>query len=236
MTMRLLLEKAIAAGYGLSYDAVVHRFAPFDRLLDEIASFVHRSAPSRDAKDVRVLDVASGIGNVCLHLASAGYDVYGCDVVGQLVDVSKKKAARRGLSEHLHFENRDIAAKPFAAAFDAVVIMNTLYWHPNPQALLAGCHASLRPGGHGIILTYGRAANVRRTASEVRAADGSIEALRSLRWLVPTAVFERLRDTTPRYLNEEAFHEMLKRAGFEILETRRTFLAGICHLAWVRRA
>jgi len=236
MTMRVLLEKAIAAGYGLSYDAVVHRFAPFDRLLDEIASFVHRSEPTRNAADVRVLDVASGIGNVCLHLARSGYDAYGCDVVGQLVDVSRKKAAKRGLDEHLHFETRDIATKPFAAEFDVGVIMNTLYWHPDPHALLAGCHASLRSGGHGVFLTYGRAAHVGRTAREVRATEGNIEALRSLRWLVPTAVFERLRDSTPLYLTEEAFHGLLRQAGFDILEARQTFLAGICHLAWVRRA
>lgn len=236
MTMRVLLENVIAAGYGVSYDAVVYRFAPFDRLLDEIVSFVHRSEPSRDAKSVRVLDVASGIGNVCLRLARADYDVYGCDVVDQLVDVSKKKAAKRGLNQHLHFENRDIATNPFDAEFDVAVIMNTLYWHPDPQALLASCHASLRPGGHGVFLTYGRAAHVRRTASEVRATDGTVEALRALRWLVPTAVFERLRDSTPLYLSEEAFHDMVRGAGFEILETRQTFLAGICHLAWVRRA
>ena len=58
---------------------------------------------------------------------------------------------------------------------------------------------------------------MRRTASEVRAADGRIEALRALRWLVPTAVFERLRDSTPRYLSEEEFHRMLNSAGFRIL-------------------
>jgi hypothetical protein len=27
---------------------------------------------------------------------------------------------------------------------------------------------------------------------------------------------------------------MLERAGFELLEERATFLAGLCHLAWAR--
>jgi hypothetical protein len=33
---------------------------------------------------------------------------------------------------------------------------------------------------------------------------------------------------------EEEFHRLLTEAGFEILEARRTFLAGISLLAWVR--
>jgi hypothetical protein len=58
--------------------------------------------------------------------------------------------------------------------------------------------------------------------------------VRALRWLLPTALFETLRRVDRRYLTETAFHASLRAAGFEILDSRQTFLAGISRLAWVR--
>jgi hypothetical protein len=75
---------------------------------------------------------------------------------------------------------------------------------------------------------------VLKTFREVRAAEGSAAAVRALRWLVPTALFERFRECDHRYLSEEELHAALERVGFDVLEARRTFLAGLSHLAWVR--
>ena len=58
----------------------------------------------------------------------------------------------------------------------------------------------------------------------------------ALRWLVPTALFEGCRDYEPHYMPATEFHDALTQAGFEILEAKRTFLAEISCLAWVRRA
>ena len=62
----------------------------------------------------------------------------------------------------------------------------------------------------------------------------AIEAARSLRWLIPTALFDLFRGVRPRYLSREQFDAMLHNAGFEVLERRRTFLGGISLLAWTR--
>jgi hypothetical protein len=51
---------------------------------------------------------------------------------------------------------------------------------------------------------------------------------------VPTAIFEASRDCDHHYLSEAEFHAALTAAGFEVLEGRQTFLAGLSHLAWVR--
>jgi len=123
-----------------------------------------------------------------------------------------------------------------AGTYDVVVSMHTLYWHPRPEAVIAACRRMLKPGGHAIFLTYSRPARVGRTFSEVRAGSGVVQAIRSLRWLVPTAVFEMLRHVDRRYLTETDFHAGLRAAGFEILESRQAFLAGISRLAWVRVA
>ena len=72
------------------------------------------------------------------------------------------------------------------------------------------------------------------TFAEVRRQRGWWQAVRSLRWLLPTALFELFRHVTRRYLAPGRVRAALRAAGFEVLETRETFLAGISLLAWTR--
>jgi 2-polyprenyl-3-methyl-5-hydroxy-6-metoxy-1,4-benzoquinol methylase len=231
------IERMIARGYGLSYDAVVRGFPPYEALLDEIASFVGRGTPAdgRDGRRLRVLDVSCAIGTVAARLARDGHLVTGVDAVDHLVEIARRRASGIG-GRSLSFHAIDIAsgAVPGTGTFDVLVSPHTLYWHPDPEAVLAACRRALRPGGHALFLTYGRPARVGRIFADVRAERGLVTAVRALRWLVPTAVFETLRDCDHRYLTADAFHELLRGAGFEILETRRTFLAQLSHLAWTR--
>jgi SAM-dependent methyltransferase len=112
--------------------------------------------------------------------------------------------------------------------------MHTLYWHPNPLGVLEACRRVVRPGGHGLFLTYARPARVGRTFHEIRAAQGARAAVRALRWLLPTAAFETFRHYEPQYLSRDDFQDALNRAGFEVLELRETFLAALSLLAWTR--
>ena len=228
-------ERLVAKSYGLMYDAVVSGFVPYETLLDEIVGYLVRSAPIRPgAAAPTVLDVSCGVGTVAARLAARGYAVTAVDSVGHLVDVARRRHAASAGS--LRFEHVDVATAPArgAGTFDFVLSMHTLYWHPRPDAVLAACRRMLRPGGHAVFLTYARPAHVLRTFADVRQHNGLGQAFRSLRWLIPTAVFEMLRDVERRYLTETDFHAGLRAAGFEILDSRETFLAGISRLAWVR--
>src|SRR2546425_6682289 len=234
-SVRTATERLIAVGYGLTYDAVVPGSPPYERLPEEITTLVARSAPAGVSSTV--LDVSCGTGTVAARIAALGYRVTGVDAVGHLVDVARGHWRRRGLP--LTFEHHDIASgppPPGEATFDVIVSMHTLYWHPRPEALLAACRRALKPRGHAIFLTYGRPARVRDTFGAIRARQGTVEALRALRWLLPTALFETLRHVDRRYLNEREFCAAVAAAGFEVLESRETFLAGISRLAWTRAA
>jgi 2-polyprenyl-3-methyl-5-hydroxy-6-metoxy-1,4-benzoquinol methylase len=225
----------IAVTYGISYDAVVRRFPPYEAMLDEIVGFVARSVPPEaEPRATRVLDVACGIGNVSLRLAAEGYAVVGIDGVKHLVELAREKGKPRGAN--LTFQHVDIArgVVPAAGSFDVLVSMHTLYWHPDPSGLLEGCRRALKPGGHAIFLTYDRPAHVRRTFRAVRQSQGLRAAVASLRWLLPTMAFEFFRESEHRYLDAAEFHETLRRAGFEVIESRHTFLSGLSHLAWCR--
>ena len=123
---------------------------------------------------------------------------------------------------------------PGGGAFDVLVSMHTLYWHPDPAALLAACRRALKPGGHAVFLTYERPARVARTFAEVRRQHGwGRRSGRSAGCCRPRSstcsaasspATSRARSSTPRCSD----------AGFEILERRTTFLAGISMLAWAR--
>lgn len=230
------VERLIAIGYGLTYDAVVRGFAPYEALLGEIAGLVKRAATPGLPTGTRVLDVSCGTGTLAARLARDGWSVVGIDSVAHLVDVGRRHHSDSGLS--LSFHHADAAHDPIpgAGTFDVLVSMHTLYWHPDPKALLAACRRALRPGGHAVFLTYTRPAHVVATFAEVRRQRGWWEAVRSLRWLVPTALFELFRRVTRRYLSADEFRAALRDAGFEVLEIRETFLAGISLLAWTRTA
>lgn len=233
--VRRVVERVVAASYGATYDAIVGSFDPYQALLVEVDEFVRRAAGDRRRVDVRVLDVACGTGTVALYLFNRGYSVVGLDTVEPLVRIAQERAAVQDPAR-LAFHTVDPAREAFPGigTFDVLVSMHTLYWHPDPGALLGACRRALRPGGHALFLTYSRPAHVVSTFRRIRAQQGAAAALAALRWLVPTAAFEMFRRYQPHYMSQLEFHEALSGAGFEILESRRTFLADISLLAWVR--
>lgn len=236
VTAQQPIERLIAVGYGLTYDAIVRGFGPYEALLGEIETLVGGAATPGPPSATRVLDVSCGIGTVAERLARRGWSVVAVDPIEHLVAVARRHHRDSGLS--LSFHHADVAKDtvPGAGTFDVLISMHTLYWHPDPAALLAACRRALRPGGHAIFLTYERPAHVGRTFAEVWSRVGWFEAVRALRWLLPTALFDFFRSVKPRYLSRAQFAEALTTAGFEVLETRETFLAGISLLAWTRAA
>ena len=230
--MRVLLDRLLAIAYGLGYDAVVRGFSPYQALLDEVAACVARVSGG-PPHGLNVLDIACGTGTVAARLAREGYRVVGLDSVEHLVAVARR---RYGQSGAIVFHHLDLARHPVpeAGTFDVVVSMHTLYWHPDPPGVLNACRSALRPGGHGIFLTYVRPAYVARTFGLIRAEQGLLGALQALRWLLPTAAFEAVRHCEARYMSRDEFHRSLVQAGFEVLESRETFLAGLSLLALTR--
>jgi SAM-dependent methyltransferase len=224
------LDRAAALAYGTAYDAVVSGFPPYEALVDGIAGLIQRSVPAGRAP-ARVLDVSCGTGTVAARLAGRGYEVVGLDPVARLVAAGQ---ARHG--ERIAFHCVDAASGPVpeSGSYDVVVSVNTLYWHPAPDRLLPACRGALRPGGHGVFLTYARPARVVRTFRQMRGREGLVPALRALRWLVPTAAFEWLRQCEHRYLSCPELMGALTGAGFEVLEIRPAFLADLVLVAWVR--
>lgn len=227
--LRQAAERFIARGYGLAYDTVVTGFRPWESLLAEIATLVQRSGGHGGHRPM-VLDAACGTGTAAARLAAAGYSVVGVDSIEHLVTVAR----RRHQGAVFHHVDMATGVLPWAGDFDVVVSLHTLNWHPQPLAFLEACRRALRPGGHAVVLAYTEPPQVRSTFASIRAEEGLGAAVRALRWLLPTALFEALRHYEPRYYDRDSLARDLTAAGFEVLESRRTFLSGVSLLAWAR--
>src|SRR5436189_5139487 len=95
MPVRAAVEHMIAVTYGMTYDAVITRFGPYESMIEEIIALVTRSIPvTANPRSVKILDIACGIGNVGLRLARRGYTVVAVDAVRHLIAIAREKRAR----------------------------------------------------------------------------------------------------------------------------------------------
>lgn len=236
--VRAGLDRMLSVGYGVVYDYIFERFAPYRRLQEEVRGLVEASvAPSTDRRDVRVLDIACGPGNFTCRLAEAGFSVTGLDTYGALVEVAKEKRRARRLS-NLAFRHADLARGHLfrEGAFDQVVSIHALYVHPAPDRVLGEAFRVLKPGGCAVFVNHTRRVGRWSTLREIWRRDGPAAALRGLLWILPNAVFEAARKPVgPHYWDEDAFAAHLERAGFTVLEMRRTFLSDASLLVWARK-
>src|SRR2546428_890663 len=92
------LDRMLSVAYGVVYDYIFERFAPYQQLQAEVRTLVEASVPAAvDRREVRVLDIACGPGNFTCLLAECGFTVTGLDAYGALVEVAKEKRRAKDL-------------------------------------------------------------------------------------------------------------------------------------------
>src|SRR5438876_10462578 len=123
MPVRAAVEHMIAVTYGMTYDAVVTRFRPYESMIEEIIALVTRSIPATaNPRSVKILDIACGIGNVGLRLARRGYTVVAVDAVRHLIAIAREKHHSSGSAPNLSFHHLDIARAGQLVARDIQVV------------------------------------------------------------------------------------------------------------------
>jgi ubiquinone/menaquinone biosynthesis C-methylase UbiE len=94
----------------------------------------------------RVLDVATGSGNVALDAANAGAQVVGLDLVPELLDVAQSRALAAGVE--IEWVHGDAEALPFAdGSFDSVTSVFGVQFAPRHQTAADELVRVCRAGG-----------------------------------------------------------------------------------------
>jgi ubiquinone/menaquinone biosynthesis C-methylase UbiE len=110
---------------------------------EEGAKFISR-LPIHAGMDV--LDVACGTGNLAIPAARAGARVAGVDLVANLIEQARARAAAENLTAE--FRVGDAEDLPFPdASFDMVVSMYGAMFAPRPAVVAAELARVCRPGG-----------------------------------------------------------------------------------------
>ena len=101
----------------------------------------------------RVLDVASGTGNVAIAAAEAGASVVASDLTPELFEAGRARAAERGVE--LEWREADAEALPFGdGEFDVVVSCIGVMFAPHHQAAADELVRVCRPGGRIGLLNW----------------------------------------------------------------------------------
>ncbi len=142
----------------------------------------------------RILDLGCGHGKLTERIANTGAALVAVDASPEQVE----GACKRGLDARI----MDARELTFEKEFDAVFSNAALHWIKDPEPMIRGVHAALKPGGrfvaecggHGCVETIHRAL---MDALDRRGYDGRAASP----WYFPTT---------------EDYRARLQRAGFEI--------------------
>jgi len=108
----------------------------------------------------RILDVGCGEGSLTEKIIAAGAAVVGIDASPEMI----AGAVARGLDARLI----DAEQLPFEQEFDAVFSNAALHWVRNHDAMLAGVHRALKPGGR-FVAEFGGHGNIAAIQIAIRA-------------------------------------------------------------------
>jgi SAM-dependent methyltransferase len=120
-------------------------YAAVARLMDEVPPAHMLAAVGVDAQH-RVLDVATGTGNVALHAVRSGAQVTGLDLTPELLDVAAVRAA--ALGAEVEWVQGDAEALPFPdRSFDRVLSAFGVQFAPRHEITARELVRVCRPGG-----------------------------------------------------------------------------------------
>jgi demethylmenaquinone methyltransferase / 2-methoxy-6-polyprenyl-1,4-benzoquinol methylase len=114
---------------------------------------------ARLTPESRVLDLASGTGDVAFALANIGHpaEVVATDFVPEMLAVAEKKAAENPPAVPVSFSVADAQDLPFEdASFDVVTVAFGVRNFPERERNFAEVLRVLKPGGRYIILEFSR--------------------------------------------------------------------------------
>ncbi|WP_020179415.1 bifunctional demethylmenaquinone methyltransferase/2-methoxy-6-polyprenyl-1,4-benzoquinol methylase UbiE [Methylopila sp. M107] len=212
-------------------DDVFHKVASrYDLMNDLMSGGLHRAWKSamvtavgapKTARPFRLLDVAGGTGDIAfrtLARGGEGVSVVAFDINGAMLDVGRRRAVEKKVSDRTEFVQGNAEALPFPdKSFDAVTIAFGIRNVPRVDVALSEMRRVLKTGGRALVLEFSKvdvpvldrvydvfSFNVIPRLGQMVAGDAE-----SYRYLV-----ESIR----RFPDAETFADMMRDAGLEQVE------------------
>lgn len=109
-----------------------------------------------EARPRTILDVATGTGDFAIAALRANpHSVVGVDIADNMLDLARKKIARKGLEDRITLKPGDAESLDFPpGSFDAVTVAFGVRNFENLEKGLFGMLRVLRPGGRIIVLEF----------------------------------------------------------------------------------
>ena len=152
-------------------DLVRKQFSMEARTYTGTAKFRHaeKAQPmielAKPGGEEEVLDVASGWGFVSLAFAPLVRSVVGLDLTPEMIDLAKKLAAERGVS-NVDYRLGDAEELPFeAGTFDLVTCRAAFDHLADPEKCLRDMRRVLKPGGRIVLYEFVAPADPRKAAA-----------------------------------------------------------------------
>lgn len=172
----------------------------------------------------RVLDCATGTGDLAIAFRDAGCEVLGTDFVPEMLEFARVKAPQ------IRFETADVTALPYAdASFDIASISFGIRNVNDPRKGVAELARVVKPGGRVMILEFGTPPNRLFRALydfyRVRILPrigGAITGKRD--------AYEYLETSTAKFPYGDAFAQLMRESGDFAEVQFRTLSFGIAYL------
>ncbi|MCY4000050.1 MAG: bifunctional demethylmenaquinone methyltransferase/2-methoxy-6-polyprenyl-1,4-benzoquinol methylase UbiE [Bacteroidetes bacterium] len=215
------------------FDAIAKRYDLLNRVLSFGLDGLWRKAAIRrlgDQKDKRILDVATGTGDVALSvLRLHPYEVVGVDIAEQMLQKARKKRVPKYFVGDLSFVQGSAESLPLlTGTFDAAIVAFGVRNFANLDAGLRSIERVLKPRAPLVVLEFGQPTNpsVRRLYQFYS------------RFILPAVgrcisgvqgPYDYLPDSIEAFPSGHAFLQRLLKCGFEHT-TSETLTCGIVHL------
>ena len=162
----------------------------------------------------RVLDVASGTGDLAALLNRSGCDVVSCDINEAMLRSGRDKLADRGLVSDVHYVRADSERLPFADnSFDCATLAFGLRNMTDKPVALHAIHAGLKYGGQVLVLEFSRVTSdlLRRVYDSY--SFHAIPAMGKLALQDPDS-YRYLVESIRMHPDQDSLKTMLEEAGF----------------------
>jgi demethylmenaquinone methyltransferase/2-methoxy-6-polyprenyl-1,4-benzoquinol methylase len=207
------------------FDKIAYRYDLLNHLLSGGVDLYWRRAAIQTLTHLqpkRILDVATGTADFALASLRLGPDeVIGVDISDPMLEVGRKKIARRHLTERIRLYNGEAEQLQFdTGSFDAAIVAFGARNYEDLDKGLSEMNRVLRPGGMIVVLEFSRP---------------KVFPLKQLyffyfKQILPFIgrmiskdqdAYQYLPDTVMRFPEGEAFLDRLNTAGFSSLREQR---------------